>query len=1109
MNKKFSTLMMAGMLVAGPSLVSAQVTADGAFKLNGNPLKRATFETAHDKSNNGNYVIIIDNNDDGFITTEDWVLTGKKNLDGTLSYGAQQLTSGDNTVDQDQALWYLEEKDYGNLPGVTAAHAYYYALKNVHTNVYLSVKYTDSPKALTVLTGKGESLNKAAQPNDKGVGSLFTTQDGNNAAAVKITQSSILYYYEPKNQPTGGVANGFAPNDDDFEFSGGKKLIFCEYDERTVSTVDELNDIKGGRGFQFDLTGTDADDKVIDNIFYNQDLRAFNVNEITWKANSQDYKIPAGIYLASDWSELEKTAEGRDILADNTIDALEDFKKLTWVAVQPQEYTKVAPTDGERKNGVGFALTAEATWEDMNFYATAEDNVNYDATQLSANDKIFVNNACFTVTEKDPLGAKSDYTLTLNNVRLNTAASTKGAHTTVKEIAVCLLSNTDYVEEDDNATTAYLMTGAKDKAIPVTAVPSTTIGEATDLLNKDATPAVYAIKFVSGAEKEDGVTSEYGQYLTMRGVSGSGFQPTTLSQANVEDPLFQFVVSGVKDADKDDKFETVVLTNRLTSTSISFVLYQDPEDKDANIYTIYPANGSGVQNIAFAKAENNEIEFEEVNSKGMKVQFIEKDGIDKFSTFETRENDLGLVYFKLAKTAESEDFLYVAGERDEDDSDNDGDVDEILVSANTASLKTSESYDRFELIRTKKADGKNEDPNYIVNDFVYMLNGVVTTSQATKDTIAYYTYNVRLFEPDRENPLYLTNGQLTTTPSEFIIKYNADGSVALFDSYTTTGNESFVNSGKANNAATFYGSFIKNSTDNALNDKKNLDKKPWEWSAYYDLAAVANKMVKTFMLPEKVNGTLNAVPQTTAFENEFGYVNMNTDAAGILKPAESMTFKLDTVDTDTNVPSFYISNEGKFLYFAKDSADTYRLTNFKKYAFYIDDAEYARLIFKSAELANSDTLKTIVDGKLVSVAEKRDANKGVKGGLNNFKFQVIESGDGDDTYVIRNNAQGKYIANFNGNLYLGSNINGAARFIVDPTETVANEAISTSSIKVVATNGAVIVKGATGKKVAISNVLGQTIANTVITSDEATIAAPAGVVVVAVEGEAAVKAIVK
>ena len=77
------------------------------------------------------------------------------------------------------------------------------------------------------------------------------------------------------------------------------------------------------------------------------------------------------------------------------------------------------------------------------------------------------------------------------------------------------------------------------------------------------------------------------------------------------------------------------------------------------------------------------------------------------------------------------------------------------------------------------------------------------------------------------------------------------------------------------------------------------------------------------------------------------------------------------------------------------------------------------------------------------------------------------------------------------------------------TTPTANEGIEASEVSVVAANGAVIIKGAAGKNVVITNVLGQTIANTVLSSDNATIAAPAGVVVVAVEGEAAVKAIVK
>ncbi|MEY8488179.1 DUF6383 domain-containing protein [uncultured Parabacteroides sp.] len=72
-----------------------------------------------------------------------------------------------------------------------------------------------------------------------------------------------------------------------------------------------------------------------------------------------------------------------------------------------------------------------------------------------------------------------------------------------------------------------------------------------------------------------------------------------------------------------------------------------------------------------------------------------------------------------------------------------------------------------------------------------------------------------------------------------------------------------------------------------------------------------------------------------------------------------------------------------------------------------------------------------------------------------------------------------------------------------------NEEITTSEISVIAGEGQVTIAGAAGKKVVISNILGQVVANTVIASDNAVIAAPQGVVVVAVEGEEAVKAIIK
>lgn len=86
---------------------------------------------------------------------------------------------------------------------------------------------------------------------------------------------------------------------------------------------------------------------------------------------------------------------------------------------------------------------------------------------------------------------------------------------------------------------------------------------------------------------------------------------------------------------------------------------------------------------------------------------------------------------------------------------------------------------------------------------------------------------------------------------------------------------------------------------------------------------------------------------------------------------------------------------------------------------------------------------------------------------------------------------------------------GVFYFGTTTDEATANDDITVSSVSVIGGNGSVQVIGAEGKKVTINNILGQTIAATVITSDNATISVPAGIVVVAIEGEAAVKAIVK
>ena len=84
-------------------------------------------------------------------------------------------------------------------------------------------------------------------------------------------------------------------------------------------------------------------------------------------------------------------------------------------------------------------------------------------------------------------------------------------------------------------------------------------------------------------------------------------------------------------------------------------------------------------------------------------------------------------------------------------------------------------------------------------------------------------------------------------------------------------------------------------------------------------------------------------------------------------------------------------------------------------------------------------------------------------------------------------------------------------FNVEVTEggATANDEITTSEVTIIAGEGNVTIANAAGKKVVVSIILGQVVATQVLTSDNAVIAAPQGVVVVAVEGEEAVKAIVR
>ena len=128
-----------------------------------------------------------------------------------------------------------------------------------------------------------------------------------------------------------------------------------------------------------------------------------------------------------------------------------------------------------------------------------------------------------------------------------------------------------------------------------------------------------------------------------------------------------------------------------------------------------------------------------------------------------------------------------------------------------------------------------------------------------------------------------------------------------------------------------------------------------------------------------------------------------------------------------------------------------------------------------------------------------------------FRIETANYKNLDDADEVTRDGEG-WLKWMNGVVVVVDDIEDADIFNMNEEETgkpTDNEEITTSEVKVIAGNGQITIAGAAGKKVVVSNILGQVVANTVITSDNATIAAPQGIVVVAVEGEEAVKAIVK
>ena len=180
---------------------------------------------------------------------------------------------------------------------------------------------------------------------------------------------------------------------------------------------------------------------------------------------------------------------------------------------------------------------------------------------------------------------------------------------------------------------------------------------------------------------------------------------------------------------------------------------------------------------------------------------------------------------------------------------------------------------------------------------------------------------------------------------------------------------------------------------------------------------------------------------------------------------------------------------------------------------FIEDGKYTKLGFVQAThrvdslYLPNDTAKTYTKWTLgQTMMPATFAFRIVDEATQDFIIESVQLADYQNGGLDSNNPYvTAWVKWHNGCPVLTTDIKDAEVFNVRETSLTptANEEISAeeATVSVVATNGAVIVKGAEGKNVVVSTILGKVVANEVLNSDNETIAAPAGIVVVSVDGE--------
>jgi len=1062
MNKKVSTILTLSLMLGG-SLLSSSAFADPINSLVAN--KAATSVEANtsyvlvQKANSGDVVYGFEKQDDG--TIKEVVVPFTKDL-----VDNQSLKNFAWTIKEDSIK-------------VGDDWRYWYTFHNVGLDIDLGVN-----------ADVNDVVTSGTIPSTKFVFENYHKYSGANGSSVAVMDKDTEYI---------GFANAAT---DDLIFGIGnrtKAITFYEVSSKIITgdtDTEKLNGLYNKKGFNFDVqTPTGV---TVDNLFAstNKQVKAIYVdNTVNNAAGDQEYGFPKGTYFTvarpageefdNDWLEEKK---------------YNYLKQCTFIAVSSTNCAEVTP--GARETGEGFQLIEiEGSSNTLNmYYGTATAKQTKDA-------QVSIWNACFEV--EATLG-DYPFSLDLKNFRYlkKESADNTGEHGKA-EVALQVINY---------ASNSYALATKPGSNAFVFKYSQSSIASVFDFLEEGRTAAVYNIQFVSGDDDE----SENGKYLTF-GRTGKISATTgdnmwiasgeALAQSALNTPAYQFVITAA-----DAKTNELTFTNRESGQSFTTQLFKDGEANGQTYYSM--AFASSTLNKDYVKVVNVDLNDYEV-TPGDDVKFndvqvvLTKSTVDKYAGF-LNEEEGKMVTLNFGRDVNNTSNRLYAYVTDYDNAAKSGNLEES--SKANVTTETSEAA-LWKLVRVKDANKKDLEKKF-ERSYAYELNGSVQI-EPFGDVVAMPVYNLEYINDAEETDAYLTQDgdgyKLSSTGSDFIVRLNADGSVDLMGS-----GSAYEGSDQME---------VKGSYSNGLKYVEATNSYTYESQYTYAIDEEAMD-IKTYLGETSPIVSWPAEEGHVSIQSENGnYISMNEDRDGIVVANEAEVYYLHVTDKDAIVPSFYISrgmgegstaeSERLFLFNPVDSAKYY-VGPGEYNRLYSWDKDHDKALFKTGIMnATRDTLTLTVKGEADKKVAMKADNKNTWGGLNRFKFQIIETEDGDGYYYIRQTKAGRdgnenktmYLSNIGDKLtWTTASASSIERLVLSVDEEAAptaNESVSATEVKVVAYDGAINIKNAAGKNVVVSTILGQIVANEVLTSDNATISVPAGIAIVSVDGEEAVKVSVR